>query len=51
MNLFKIPFSEVDVAENKAMIKIGIELPDNIKELLGNEIKRLTNVKEVEFTK
>lgn len=49
LDYLRFPFTDLKVDGEKAIISYGIDIPKEFTESLANEIKKLTNIKEVEF--
>ena len=49
MNVYKMPFKNIEVIDGKAIITVGVDVPKEISDLIGGEIKKLVHLKEVEF--
>lgn len=49
LDFLKIPYKNVEVDGEKAIISYGVDVPKELNEPITNEIKRLTKIKEIEF--
>ncbi|MEM4638149.1 MAG: FKBP-type peptidyl-prolyl cis-trans isomerase [Candidatus Woesearchaeota archaeon] len=49
LDYLKVPYKELKIENDKVTITYSINIPKEFNEPLSNEIKKLTNIKEVEF--
>lgn len=49
LDFLKIPYKNVEVDGEKAILSYGIDVPKELNEPIANEIKRLTKIKDIEF--
>lgn len=49
LDFLKVPYKNVEVDGEKAIVSYGVDVPKELNEPIANEIKRLTKIKDIEF--